>query len=124
MLYSIILIYFSVWILESLRQGLHVVASWDYHRGAKIRGSVRGNPGRFRWSMAICLAHSYALSFWCFVKMIYTYAILIHVMIYLSIHMLSAMLVILEYPYAKCLSILAAMFMPSFYISLLPCLYC
>jgi hypothetical protein len=24
-----------------------VVASWDYHRGAKIRGSVRGNPGRF-----------------------------------------------------------------------------
>jgi hypothetical protein len=26
---------------------LHVVASWDYHRGAKIRVSVRGNPGRF-----------------------------------------------------------------------------
>jgi hypothetical protein len=24
-----------------------VVASWDYHRGAKIRDSVRGNPGRF-----------------------------------------------------------------------------
>jgi hypothetical protein len=23
-----------------------VVASWDYHRGAKIRDSVRGNPGR------------------------------------------------------------------------------
>jgi hypothetical protein len=33
--------------LESLRQGLHVVASWDYHRGAKIRDPVRGNPGRF-----------------------------------------------------------------------------
>jgi hypothetical protein len=27
-----------------------VVASWDYHRGAKIRGSVRGNPGRFNKS--------------------------------------------------------------------------
>jgi hypothetical protein len=24
-----------------------VVASWDYHRGAKIRDSVRRNPGRF-----------------------------------------------------------------------------
>jgi hypothetical protein len=46
-LYSILCFYFFVWILESLRQGLHVVASWDYHRGAKIRGSVRGNPGRF-----------------------------------------------------------------------------
>jgi hypothetical protein len=47
MLYSIHCFYLSVWILESLRQGLHVVASWDYHRGAKIRDSVRGNPGRF-----------------------------------------------------------------------------
>jgi hypothetical protein len=47
MLYSILCFYFSVWIVESLRQGLHMVASWDYHRGAKIRGSVRGNPGRF-----------------------------------------------------------------------------
>jgi hypothetical protein len=47
MLYSIHCFYFSVWILESLRQGLHVVASWDYHQGAKIRDSVRGNPGRF-----------------------------------------------------------------------------
>jgi hypothetical protein len=41
------LFYLSVWILESLRQGLHVVASWDYHRGAKIRDSVRGNSGSF-----------------------------------------------------------------------------
>jgi hypothetical protein len=35
-------------VLYHLRQGLHVIASsWDYHRGAESRISVRGNSGRF-----------------------------------------------------------------------------
>jgi hypothetical protein len=34
--------------LYHLRQGLHVIASsWDYHRGAESRVSVRGNSVRF-----------------------------------------------------------------------------
>jgi hypothetical protein len=34
-----------------------VVASWDYHRGAKIRVSVRGNPGRFTHPLSLTCYH-------------------------------------------------------------------
>jgi hypothetical protein len=52
--------------LYHLKQGLHVVASsWDYHRGAESRVSVRGNFGSFQGAPEQVDVHGGALEgFW------------------------------------------------------------
>jgi hypothetical protein len=48
-----------------------VVASWDYHRGAKIRGSVRGNPGRFKMSFKYYILFMHYVNYFIYFNLFY-----------------------------------------------------